>query len=188
MGATFQEGAQNVGMQVLYTLAYPQVTPATTVRLEAIRREHDSQFDRVATHFTLLFGCDGLDEKTYVGHVKRVAGMFGPFDFDARSLVVAPDADEERASVFLVPDNGFDPLKRLHGELYRGPLAPYLRHDLTFVPHITLASSLEIGAARRLCAALVAEGVTAAGSIDTLSVTTLDVGKVSTLHAFRLTG
>jgi 2'-5' RNA ligase len=173
-------------MQVLYTLAYPKLTPDAADRLEAIRREHDPQFSRVAAHFTLLFACDGVDEETYVTHVGRVATRFDPFEFNARSVVVAPDLDADRASVFLVPDDGHATLTRLHDALYEGPLAPYLRHDLTFVPHVTLASALELGAARRLCAALTADGLTVAGSIDTLSVTTLDAGKVRTLHALPL--
>lgn len=42
--------------------------------------------------------------------------------------------------MFVVPDEGREPIVRLHHELYAGVLRPHLREDVGYVPHVTIAA------------------------------------------------
>lgn len=172
-------------MNALYTLAYPTLSPADADRIEAFRRLHDPQHDIVAAHFTLVFGCREIDERTYVEHVASVAQMSAPIRLHCCYAMLGTD-EAARGLVYLVPDEGYGAISRLHDALYGGPLSAQLRLDIPFVPHITLASSADRNAAKRLCDELNAAGVAIHGSLERLSVAALQGGKICNLAEFPL--
>ncbi len=161
----------------LYTLAYPTLSPADADRIESFRRLHDPQHGIVAAHFTLVFACGGIDERTYVEHVASVARMSSPIRFSCRYAMLGTD-EAARGYVYLVPDEGYSGISRLHDALYGGLLANHLRLDIPFVPHMTLASCTDRLAAKRLCDQLNAAGVEIRGSIERVSVAALEDGKI----------
>ena len=122
-------------MPPLYTLAYPLLSQADREFIDSYRSEHDAAFrDVVAPHFTMLFGCDQIAESQYKEHVRSVAARSKPVSFVCRYAMVCNDVSNENFYVFLVPDEGYSALSLLHDELYRGPLAPFLRLDAPYVP------------------------------------------------------
>jgi 2'-5' RNA ligase len=123
-------------MRKLYTVAFPSLTEADARLIADIRARHDRQVSVLGPHFTLLFGCDQVDEAVYVDHVRAIAASTLAISFRCRDA--EPDADDDKGYVYLVPELGREALTRLHDALYTGPLAPFLRQDMHFVAHVTI--------------------------------------------------
>lgn len=173
-------------MNALYTLAYPTISAADADRLEIFRRRHDPHHAIVAAHFTMVFACRGIDELAYIEHVSSVSRASAPVSFSCRYAMLGTDDEDERGYVYLVPDEGFSGISRLHDALYSGLLSSHLRLDIPFVPHITLAASTDRSAVKSLCDELNAAGSAVYGTIEALSVASLQDGKVHNLAKFSL--
>jgi len=174
---------------MLYTLAFPTLREADAAFVARFRGLHDGlQADRVAPHFTLVFASNGVSEDAYLAHVEAVARRRAPVDFTCRHAMLGADGESETGYVFLVPDEGYSGLSRLHDRLYSGPLASRLRLDLPFVPHITVGRHARREVAKELCDALNDTGLCIPGRVETLAVSALEEGRVNTLATFALDG
>ena len=112
---------------------YPAVE---TQRIDALRRKYDPQVDLIAPHITLMFPLpSSMGESTLVSHLEHVLNGCRPFPIHIQGL-------EESADhyLFLVLQEGRAEVIHLHDRIYTGILAPYLRTDLPYVPHVTLGS------------------------------------------------
>lgn len=176
-------------MERLFTLAYPELEREDAERMAAFRAAHSpaARFD-VAPHFTLVFGCAEVPRAQYEAHVARVAASTPPISFVCRYAMLGADDEDERAYVFLVPDEGFAAISRLHDALYTGPLAPHLRLDLPYVPHITIGVLSDRRRAKDLCDALNATGVHVLGTLDSLQVATPSEGRLLGVSTHPLRG
>jgi 2'-5' RNA ligase len=172
---------------MLYTLGYPSIPESAKAFLEAFRRAHDVPYrDVVAAHFTMVFGCKDVAVETYLQHIGSVASQTEPIPFHCRYAMLGNDAEEECAYVFLVPDEGYSGISLLHDRLYTGVLAPYLRLDVPFIPHITLGTLAVREEAKHLCDELNAGQLSIAGILDTLTVGSLEDGKIRNVASFEL--
>ena len=171
-------------MRKLYTVAFPSIDESDARFIAEIRARHDRQVTVLGPHFTLLYGCDRVDEAAYVDHVRAIAAQTMAFRFAC--LETEPDEDEGRGVVYLVPELGRMDLVTLHDQLYTGPMAPYLRKDKRFVAHITIGHAANHDDAAALCDELNVEGVDIAGSIDALVVGCVEAGRFVELARFAL--
>lgn len=173
-------------MPTLFTLCYPNLTTQDRQFIDEFRREHDIPFrDVVAPHFTMAFGCDQVPEPMYREHVRAVAQSQRVIRFSCRYAMVGNDHSNENYYVFLVPDEGYSEISRLHDRIYRGVLAPYLRLDIPYVPHIGIAATMDARRIKALCDGLNSIGVAMHGQIDTMSVCSYDGTKITDLETFR---
>lgn len=171
-------------MRKLYTVAFPSLCETDVRFIAEIRARHDRQVSVLGPHFTLLHGCDRVDEAVYVDHVRAVAASTMAFQFAC--LETGPDEDEGRGYVHLLPELGRMDLVALHDSLYTGPMAPYLRKDNRFVAHMTIGHAANLDEAAALCDELNAEGVDIAGSIDALVVGCVEHGRFVELARIAL--
>jgi 2'-5' RNA ligase len=155
-------------MRKLYTVAFPSLSETDARFIAEIRARHDRQVSVLGPHFTLLYGCEHVDEATYVDHVRAIAGSTMAFQFAC--LETEPDEDSGRGYLYLLPELGRMDLVTLLDRLYAGPMAPHLRKDKRFVAHMTIGHAANLDDAARLCDELNAEGVDISGSIDALVV------------------
>ena len=100
--------------------------------------------------------------------------------------MLGADDEDERAYVFLVPDDGYATISRLHDALYAGPLASHLRLDLPYVPHITIGITDDRRCAKSLCDQLNADGVVIDGSLSELTVGRVHDARFESLSVHRL--
>lgn len=173
-------------MKKLHTLAYPRLGASDSAFIEEFRRQHDGQHPLVQAHFTMAFGCAGVDEQAYQQHLEEVAGLNGPIDFVCRYAMLG--ADPAHAYAYLVPDEGHSQLSRLHDALYRQVLAPTLRLDIPYVPHITMGSSTNRALMKSLCDELNRNGLEIRGTVDKLTMAVLENGVLTDLTSARLSG
>ncbi len=104
-------------------------------RIEAYRRRFDPLAGEVAAHLTLVFPFPTPLSKLQVEtHVKRVATGWPPVAVTFRQVRA-----KDNEFVFLMASRGADSLIALHDRLYTRSLAPHLRRDLPYEPHLTIA-------------------------------------------------
>lgn len=177
---------QHDAQRRLLTVGFPALEADDRAFITAFRERHDPRAAAIAPHFTFLFGCAALDEDAYTAHVKHVADSTAPIRFVCRYAMLGADDEDASAYVFLVPDEGFAALSRLHDALYRGPMAPHLRLDLPFVPHLTIGRSLDRQLMLQRCTELNASDLRIAGHLDHLAVGTSANGRFETLRHLSL--
>ncbi|NLD55007.1 MAG: 2'-5' RNA ligase family protein [Burkholderiaceae bacterium] len=174
-------------MQTLYTLAYPFLAPDDAARIEAIRQAYDPRHRTVPPHFTLVFGCSAVPNSAYTTHVRGVCRAMPPLRFVCRRAM--PWFEREGlAYLFLVPDEGYGDLCRLHDALNGGVLAPHLRRDIPFVPHITIGAGPDRRAVRDWSREVNRRPLEIAGSVAALTIATAKADGVSDLVRLPLAG
>ena len=121
-------------MSMVYALVhYPAID---TRHIDALRRKYDPQVDLISPHITLLFPVpDSIGESSLVSHLEHVLSHSPSFPIHLRGLEQSADH-----YLFLVLQEGRAEVIHLHDRIYTGVLAPYLRTDLPYVPHVTLGA------------------------------------------------
>jgi len=137
----------------LAIVAYPDVSADDRHWIEEIRRVHDPQSTLIAAHFTLVFPVDVRSDEL-VEHARSVVSDFQDISFVLRSVRAVRSVVGQGAHVFLVPAHGATEIIELHDRLYRGFLKPYLRTDIPFIPHITVAAHRDVSECERLATRL----------------------------------
>jgi hypothetical protein len=123
-----------------------------------------------APAFTLVFPGAEAGTPEIVKHVNAICAATARIRFCLRSAMIVPEHKMGLFHVFLVPDEGFGAIIRLHDRLHVGALACCLRPDMPYIPHVTVASTTEFAAARQTMATLNAKDLSIAGRIDEVEV------------------
>jgi 2'-5' RNA ligase len=159
----------------LFTLAVPETGPEARRWLKATRDTFDPSFaERVAPHFTLVFGSSPADETVYLEHVREVARHATPFSFACKRAVVGTDHQNESGYVFLVADEGNSSILSLRDTLHKGPFSDLLRLDIPYIPHITVGRFTSLNSAKQACDTINAAGIDIKGDIGSLTVVAMD--------------
>jgi hypothetical protein len=104
-------------------------------RVEAFRRRHDPMAVMIPAHVSLVFPFPtALSRLQVATHVQRVASRWPPIPVTFRRPRI-----EANEFVFLMAARGAASIKGLHDRLYTRSLAPHLRRELSYEPHIPLA-------------------------------------------------
>jgi len=123
-----------------------------------------------ALEFTLVFPGASGSTQDVVRHVEAVCAATPRIRFCLRSAMIVPEAETGWFHVFLVPDEGFGAIIRLHDRLHVGPLASCLNRAVPYIPHLTVASNDDFDLARRISGSLNANDLALIGHIDALEV------------------
>ncbi len=168
-------------------VSYPTLSSEDFDWIQSIRRQHDHLFfDVVAPHFTIVFPTDDVEESILIEHVTQNLCTVTAFDFVCRCAILGDLSYMEHAHIFLVPDEGFSNLVRLHDQLYTGVLKTQLRLDLPYIPHIGVASIANVSAGKVLVDQLNCEEFELRGRVDTLDVIGYDGEKTWGIQSYSL--
>jgi 2'-5' RNA ligase len=153
-------------MSAIEVVAKPRFAEAETAWLVQLRetRAH-SPGD---PDFTLVFPGTEAPLREVVRHVEAICARTPRIRFRLRSAVIVPDMGMYH--VFLVPDEGFGAIIRLHEHLHVGLLADCLRPDVPYIPHLTIATTGDLTVARRIKASLNANDFDIVGHINELEI------------------
>jgi hypothetical protein len=99
-----------------------------------------------------------------------------------RCAILGDPSFQGHAHAFLVPDEGFSAVVRLHDRLHSGPLARELRLDLPFIPHLAVANTPTPEACKEIVDALNARPFEIRGSVESLDVIGFDGTSVWTIE------
>ena len=171
----------------LAVVNYPTLTEKDFQWIQSVREKYDKLFfNVVAPHFTLVFPTENISFELLFKHIQKVVENFEPFEFVIRCATVG-DADfMNHAHLFLIPDEGFSKIVKLHDAFYRGPLEPELRLDLPFVPHIGIASLPKPKDCRNLADELNAQNFEIRGKLETLAIIRYDGLTTETVQRIKL--
>jgi 2'-5' RNA ligase len=99
-----------------------------------LRREFDPLADLVPPHITLVFPFQSnLSVAELESHVAESVAGIAPF-----AIHLAGITGHEGEYLFLNVKRGNDTLIALHDRLYQGSLRPFLSHEHTYIPHMTI--------------------------------------------------
>ncbi len=163
-------------------LGYPDLEKHDLAWIEGIRAEHDELYrDVVGAHFTLVFPVSNLDAGQFTDHVRQTLEGASTISFVLRCAVIVKDSFNEYTHVFLVPDEGYSDLVKLHDRLYTDCLANQLRLDVPFIPHIGVGNSRDPRVCKRLADDLNGHGFEIAGRVSALDAVTFESSTVTTI-------
>jgi len=114
-------------------LYYPRFLGKTGEDIEDFRRKYDLFADSWKPHMPFIFPvpCDGIEEERFTEHVETVLKRWKPFPIHIGGFTKSWDH-----WLLLLLGEGNEKAIALHDELYTGILAPYLRRDIEYIPHI----------------------------------------------------
>ncbi len=171
----------------LLAINYPTLAQPDLGWIQGIRQQYDElYFEVVAPHFTLVFPAFNQDETTFTEHVRRIVCETAPFEFVLRCTVLGDDAFSDYTHVFLVPDEGYSQIVRLHDRLYTGILSEQLRLEIPFIPHIGIANSKDPKACKRLVNQINNREFEIFGTVEHLDVIKYGENRVRTLERIPL--
>ena len=155
-------------METLEVVARPRFEKADLDWLADIRARRTGS--RGPPYFTLVFPGAQMEPAAFAALVRAQAEAIPRIRFHLRSALVVAEHSVHRFHVFLVPDEGFGAILKLHDALHAGPIEACLRADTPYLPHITVATSADFTAARKIAAQLNAGGIDIPGVIENLEV------------------
>ncbi|PNH93697.1 2'-5' RNA ligase family protein [Vibrio diazotrophicus] len=121
----------------LLVIAVPEFSSNNYDLIQSFRAENDVLFYNVVKpHFTLVFPVFDVSIEAFKQEIVEKSRGFHSFDFKIRCATINKDAFNNYYHTFLVPDEGFSNLIKLHDSLYSGLLADNLRLDIDFIPYI----------------------------------------------------
>jgi hypothetical protein len=150
---------------------YPTLSSDDFNWIQLIRQRHDRLFFKaIAPHFTIVFPTDEINESSMIEHLNQKLSKFEAFDCVFRCAIIGDPNFMGHAHVFLIPDEGFSNLVRLHDRLYTGILEAELRLDLPYIPHIGVASLPNVEECKTIVDELNQQKFEIRGRIDTLDI------------------
>ena len=155
-------------MESLEVIARPHFDKADLAWLTDIRSRRAGS--RGIPYFTLVFPGVDMEPTPFAAAIRARVEGGALIRFRLRSALVAPEPLVGRFHVFLVPDEGFGAILKLHDALHTGPIKAALRTDSPYLPHITVATSTDYGVARNLASSLNNGEIDIKGHIDALQV------------------
>jgi len=155
-------------MDSLEVIARPHFDKADLAWLTDIRSRRAGS--RGPPYFTLVFGGVEMEAAAFTQAVRDRAKDVHPIRFRLRSALVVPETVVRRFHVFLIPDEGFGAILKLHDALHTGPLQAALRQDSPYLPHITVATTATYAAAREVAQSLNRRDLDIPGRIDALQI------------------
>ncbi len=160
-------------------VAYPKLTPADQHWIEELRKRHDPHYQLIKPHWTLVFPTAGIPEGVLERHVGAVAATFAPFTFELRCALAVRDVFSPLTHLFLTPAAGVSQLMALHAALYTNVLTDRLRHDIPYIPHITIGAFATPHACKAVANRLNRQRFAMRGQIAELSIVAVEPDHVT---------
>ena len=166
---------------------YPTFSSEDYEWIQSIRRKHDALFfDVVPPHFTLVFPTENIGKSEFIAHITEVAERISPFDVVLRCAILGDTNFMNHAHAFLVPDEGFSDVVRLHDALYTGLLQAELRLDLPFIPHIRVASTPHMAECKSIVDDINSKGFEIHARVEKLDIIGYDGSRIWTIEKCTL--
>lgn len=156
-------------------------------RIQSYRKDNDELFFKVVNpHFTFVFPVFDISEEEFTREVKDKSVNLAKFNFVIRCATINKDAFSECFHTFLVPDEGYSRIVKLHDKLYSGKLKDNLRLDLEFVPHIGIGNSKDKYSCKKMVDEWNMKEFSISGGITHLTVVNYEYDAVTKIEEIKL--
>jgi hypothetical protein len=105
-----------------------------------------------------------------------------PIHFNCRYAMLGNDDSNDNYYVFLVPDEGYSAISRLHDQLYTGPFARFHRLNIPYIPHIGIATIPDAQQIKKLCDDLNRTKLNIAGILNHITICAYDGKRITDLE------
>jgi 2'-5' RNA ligase len=168
-------------------VAYPSLSEKDFQWIQDIRKKHDKLFyNLIAPHFTLIFPTENVPLNQFIKHVKTISSKFSSFPFVCRCATIGDPDFLDHAHLFMIPDEGFSDIIKLHDAFYTGILESELRLDIPFIPHIGVASDSSPETCKRIADKINQQHFEIRGRIEKLDIIEFDGTSTNTLEQVEL--
>jgi 2'-5' RNA ligase len=168
-------------------LAYPELTNENFDRIQCYRKDNDELFLKVVNpHFTIVFPVFDIPEEEFTREIKDKSVNLAKFDFIIRCATINKDAFSDYFHTFLVPDEGYSDIVKLHDKLYSEKLKNNLRLDLDFIPHIGIGNSIDKYACKKMVDEWNEKDFSISGRITHLTIVNYENNIVTELEDIEL--
>ncbi len=163
-------------------ISYPELSPSDYQWIQNYREKHDSRyFSVVQPHITLVFTMNNIEQDDFVDEVKKQAYGFQAFEFAIKVATINQDDSGEYFHEFLVPDDGYSNIVKLHDKLYADEFASALRYDIDFIPHIGIGNSRDVKDSKLRVDELNAQNISVRGKVKGIDIVTFEHGVITTV-------
>ena len=101
----------------LLAVAYPYLSPTDYTWIQSIRQQDDPHFTLIAPHFTLVFPISTIAQGAFIDHITAQAERIHVIPFILQCATIVTDAFSPQTHLFLVPDQGYSAVVKLHDAL-----------------------------------------------------------------------
>lgn len=160
----------------LLVIAVPEFTERDYDLIQSFRAQYDRlHYEIVEPHFTLVFPIFDVSLEAFKQEVANKISGFSSFDVKIRCSTINKDAFKDYYHTFLVPDEGYSNLIKLHDALYSELFSEKLRLDIDFIPHIGVGNSKSAGECRNMVQQWNQRDFCICGHISKLQIVEFDV-------------
>jgi hypothetical protein len=140
----------------------------------------------IEPHITFVFLVQDFTQEDFIVEIKKQVEGFKAFSFTLRCAVVNKDSFTENFFTFLVPDDGYSNVVKLHDRLYDDKLFYHRRLDIDFIPHILIATSADSMVIKKIADEWNAKDFEIKGRIGEIQVISFENGVLDCLHRIKL--
>lgn len=170
-------------------IAYPIISKKDFSFIQDYRKINDLKFySMVDPHFSLVFPISNISESEFIDEVIKQTVSISKFHFTIRCAVINLDCTGKYYHEFLVPDEGYSDVVKLHDKLYSGKFYNNLRLDIDFIPHIGIGNSENVSVCKKNIDMLNSKDILIMGSIQVLEIVKYENDKVEIIKTVRLIG
>ena len=171
----------------LLVLAYPQLEKKDYDWIQSFRAKHDERyFNIVLPHFTLVFPVNNVTQKDFIDHIEKTSKKFKEFYFVLRCAQIVKDSFSDYTDVFLIPEEGYRIFVKLHDALYTGLLEKELRLDISFIPHLGIATNKDPRRSKLLSEEINSKNPEIFGAVSKLDIVSYSNNKIETIKEIIL--
>ncbi len=168
-------------------IAYPRISRKDYQFIQEYRKNNDPKyFSLVRPHFTIVFPTPDITEKDFVSEIEKQTRNNNKFNFTIRCATINKDFTGDFYHEFLVPDEGYSNLVKLHDKLYSGILFNNLRFDIDFIPHIGIGNSEDVLVSKKRIDELNSQNLLIKGSIEELDIVKYENDKITSIKKVKL--
>ena len=168
-------------------LGYPKISEKDQKWINEYRKKYDELYYNVVdTHFTIVFPTFNISKSDFINEVKKQSENIYKIKFKIKCSVIDKNSFNEYWHTFLVPDEGFSEIIRLHDKLYSDKLFETMRIDLHFIPHIGITSLKDSIQTWKIIQEINQSNINIIGKIENLDIVNYEDNKVTTLEKIIL--
>ena len=168
-------------------LAYPNLQDSDFEFIQEFRKDNDElYYSVVEPHFTVVFPTFDKTKEDFCKTIFDTTIGLEKIDFAIRCATISKDAFNEYYHCFLVPDEGYSKIIKLHDKLYSEQLKDNLLLDIDFVPHIGVGNSKDKFDCKKMVDNLNKRDFLIKGTITNLTIVDYNDDKVIKLQDIKL--
>lgn len=168
-------------------LAYPKLSEESFKFIQDYRKINDFKyFNVVKPHFTIVFSTSNFSEDNFIEEVVKQAHGFKKFDFKIKCATINQDDTRTFYHEFLVPDQGYSNVVKLHDKLYSGKFFDNLRFDIDYIPHIGIGNSEDVFVCKKNVDGLNSKNLSIGGLVSVLDIVKYENNTITTLKTVEL--